>query len=168
MHEKIIRQILKAIRGPEAIAIVHVNGHQTGMQFRAQGNNLADKEAKSVALLKVSTPGIEEGKVWEYPPHPSPKETEGDKKIGGQLEGGKWKLPNGRELLSKDYTRKILRRLHQQTHWRAQALTEQFLRFFECNGIYESVEQEVQGCMICQKVNQASREDESNTKSSIG
>ncbi|RMC22100.1 hypothetical protein DUI87_02973 [Hirundo rustica rustica] len=57
------------------------------MQFRTRGNNLADKEAKSAALMKVSTPRIEEGEVQEYPPHPSPKEIKGYKKIGGWLEG---------------------------------------------------------------------------------
>ncbi|RMC19760.1 hypothetical protein DUI87_03324 [Hirundo rustica rustica] len=57
------------------------------MQFRTRGNNLADKEAKSAALMKVSTPRIEEGEVQEYPPHPSPKEIEGYEKIEGQLEG---------------------------------------------------------------------------------
>ncbi|RMB92635.1 hypothetical protein DUI87_30944 [Hirundo rustica rustica] len=57
------------------------------MQFRTRGNNLADKEAKSAALMKVSTPRIKEGEVQEYPPHPSPKEIEGYEKIGGWLEG---------------------------------------------------------------------------------
>ncbi|RMC21870.1 hypothetical protein DUI87_02741 [Hirundo rustica rustica] len=57
------------------------------MQFRTRGNNLADKEAKSVALMKVSTPRIEEGEFQEYPPHPSLKEIEGYEKIGGRLEG---------------------------------------------------------------------------------
>lgn len=55
--------------------------------------------------------------------------------------------------MSKDYTRKILKRLHQQTHWGAQALAEQFLKFFGCKGIFELAKQEVQGCMICQKIN---------------
>ncbi|RMC22178.1 hypothetical protein DUI87_03051 [Hirundo rustica rustica] len=58
------------------------------MQFRTRGNNLADKEAKSAALMKVSTPRIKEGEVQEYPPHPSPKEIEGYEKIEGWLEGG--------------------------------------------------------------------------------
>lgn len=64
-------------------------------------------------------------------------------------------MPDGRELLSENYTRKILRRLCQQTPWGAQALAEQFLRFFRSKGIYELAKQEVQGCMIYQKVNQA-------------
>ncbi|RMC21004.1 hypothetical protein DUI87_01860 [Hirundo rustica rustica] len=57
------------------------------MQFRTRGNNLADKEAKSAALMKVSTLRIEEGEVQEYPPHPSPKEIEGyreDRRLAGR------------------------------------------------------------------------------------
>lgn len=112
----------------------------------------ADQEAKKAALLKVSTL---EGEPQEIPPLPSPKEVYNYQKIGSHLEGGKWRLPDGRELLSKEYTRKILRRLHQETHWGARALAEQFLRFFGCKGIYELARQEVQGCLICQKVNRA-------------
>lgn len=105
--------------------------------------------------MTVSTPEVEGTKAPEYPPQPSQKEIEGYKKIGGRLEEGKGKLPDGRELVSKGYTRRILRRLHQQTHWGAQALAEQFLKFFGCRGIYELAKQEVQGCLICQKVNKS-------------
>ncbi|RMC03340.1 hypothetical protein DUI87_20536 [Hirundo rustica rustica] len=56
------------------------------MQFCTRGNNSADKEAKSVALMKVSVPRIEEGEVQEYPPRPSLKEIKGYEKIGSQLE----------------------------------------------------------------------------------
>ena len=42
-----------------------------------------------------------------------------------------------------------------QTHWESRALAEQFLRFFRCKGIYELAKQEVQGCLICKRVNKA-------------
>ncbi|RMC04319.1 hypothetical protein DUI87_19138 [Hirundo rustica rustica] len=154
-HGEIIKQILEAIREPKEISIVYVKGHQVGMQFQIRGNNLADKEAKRAALLTISIPQVGENETQEYPPCPSKGEIEGYEKTGGRLEEGRWKLPDGRELLPKDYARKILKRLHQQTHWGAQALTDQFLKFFECKGIYELAKQEVHGCMICQKVNQA-------------
>ncbi|KAF4804711.1 hypothetical protein TURU_005378 [Turdus rufiventris] len=51
VHGEIIKQILEAVREPEAISVVHVKRHQTGIQFWIRGNNLADKEAKSAALL---------------------------------------------------------------------------------------------------------------------
>ncbi|RMC04399.1 hypothetical protein DUI87_19220 [Hirundo rustica rustica] len=126
-----------------------------GMQFRTRGNNLADQEAKRAALLTLNAPETREGETQEFPPCPSEKEIEELKKIGGILEDGKWKLPDGRELIPKDYARKILKRLHLQTHWGTQALAEQFLKFFGCKGIYELAKQEVQGCMTCQKINRS-------------
>lgn len=110
VHREIKKQILEAIREPEAISIVHARGHQVGMQFRTRGNNLADKEAKNAALLMVSTPEVEGHEAQEYPPCPSEKEIEGYEKIGGRLEEGRWKSPEGRQLLSKDYTRKKLKK----------------------------------------------------------
>ena len=153
VHREIIKQILETVREPEAISVVHVKGHPTGIQFWIRRNNLADKEAKSAALLTVSTPEFGESETQGYPPCLSQKEIEEYKKIRSILEEGKWKLPDGRELISKDYTRKILKRLHLQTHWESRALAEQFLRFFGCKGIYELAKQEVQGCLIWKRVN---------------
>ncbi|RMC22273.1 hypothetical protein DUI87_00584 [Hirundo rustica rustica] len=36
-----------------------------------------------------------------------------------------------------------------------EALAEQFLKFFGCKDIYELAKQEVQGCIICQKINKS-------------
>lgn len=103
--------------------------------------------------MKVSTPKVGEPETQEYPSHPSTKEVEFFQELGAKLEEGKWRLPDARELISKEYNRKILKRLHQQTHWGTKTLAEQFLKFFGCKGIYQLANQEVQGCMICQKVN---------------
>ncbi|RMB93250.1 hypothetical protein DUI87_30372 [Hirundo rustica rustica] len=155
VHENLIKQILEAIREPKAIAVVYVKGHQVGMQFRTRGNSLADQEARRAVVLTLNAPETLEGEPQEFPPCPSEKEIEEFKRIGGILEDGNWKLPDGRELIPKAYARKILRRLHLQTHWGTQALAEQFLKFFGCKGIYELAKQEVQGCMMCQKINKS-------------
>lgn len=97
VHREIMKQILETVREPEAISVVHVKGHQTGIQFWIRRNNLADKEAKSAALLTVSTPEFGESETQGYPPCPSQKEIEEYKKIRSILEEGKWKLPDGRE-----------------------------------------------------------------------
>lgn len=55
VHEKLILEVLKALRGPLKIAIVHVKGHQRGLTPTVRGNNLADAEAKRAALLVVQT-----------------------------------------------------------------------------------------------------------------
>lgn len=154
-HGELICHILEALRGPAEIAVVHVKGHQTGIQFQTKGNNLADQEAKTAVLIVVSTPEIEGVETPDNPPQLSQKEIECYEKIGAKLKEGKWKSPDGRELVSRGFTRKILWKLHQKMHWGAQALAEQFLRFFGCKGIYELARQEVQGCLICQKVNKS-------------
>ncbi|RMC19788.1 hypothetical protein DUI87_03352 [Hirundo rustica rustica] len=103
VHEDLIRQILEAVREPKAIAVVYVKGHQAGLQFRIRGNNLADQEARKAALLTLDIPeNITDG-PQEFPPHPTEKEIEEFKKIGGTLEKGKWKLTDGRELIPKAY-----------------------------------------------------------------
>ncbi|XP_063280243.1 protein NYNRIN-like isoform X1 [Prinia subflava] len=153
IHGELIRQVLEAVRGPKAIAVVHVRGHQTGAQFRTRGNNLADHEAKRAALLSVKTLEIKESNPQEYPCRLSEEEVKEYSRLGAKQEEGKWKLPDGRELISKEYTRKILNRLHAQTHWGSQALAEHFLKFFGCKGIYELAKQEVLGCIVCQRIN---------------
>ena len=50
VHQELISQILQAIRGPSEIAVVHVKGHQRGLNPLVRGNNLADQEAKRAAL----------------------------------------------------------------------------------------------------------------------
>ncbi|RMC02649.1 hypothetical protein DUI87_20804 [Hirundo rustica rustica] len=147
IHEDLIRQILKAVREPKAIAVVYVKSHQAGLQFRIRGNNLADQEARKAALLTLDTPESRTENFGEVSPHPTEKEIEDFKKMGGNLINGKWKLTDGRELIPKAYARIILKRLHAQTHWGTQALAEQFLKFFGCKGIFELAKQEVQSCL---------------------
>ncbi|RMB92506.1 hypothetical protein DUI87_31056 [Hirundo rustica rustica] len=135
IHEDLIRQILKAVREPKAIAVVYVKSHQAGLQFRIRGNNLADQEARKAALLTLDTPESRTENLGEVSPHPTEKEIEDFKKMGGNLINEKWKLTDGRELIPKAYARIILKRLHAQTHWGTQALAEQFLKFFRCKAL---------------------------------
>ncbi|RMC02404.1 hypothetical protein DUI87_21574 [Hirundo rustica rustica] len=155
IHEDLIRQILKAVREPKAIAVVYVKSHQAGLQFRIRGNNLADQEARKAALLTLDTPESRTENLGDVSPHPTEKEIEDFKKMGGGLINGKWKLTDGQELIPKAYARIILKRLHAQTHWGTQALAEQFLKFFGCKGIFELAKQEVQSCLVCQKINKS-------------
>lgn len=50
IHQELIIKILRALREPKEIAVVHVKGHQKGLDYRTRGNNLADKEAQEAAL----------------------------------------------------------------------------------------------------------------------
>ncbi|RMB97415.1 hypothetical protein DUI87_26025 [Hirundo rustica rustica] len=57
VHQDLIRKLLKALRGPRKIAVVHLKGHQKGLDFKSRGNNAADQEARRAALqTSQSTP----------------------------------------------------------------------------------------------------------------
>ncbi|RMC20148.1 hypothetical protein DUI87_00994 [Hirundo rustica rustica] len=144
---------------PEVKYLGHwiVKGKKRGIKqdYSLELGETADQEARRAALLTLGIPENPRSDPQEFPPCPTGREVEEFKKIGGTLEEGKWKLPDGRELIPKAYARKILKRLHSQTHWGTQALAEQFLKFFGCKGIFELAKQEVQGCMICQKINKS-------------
>lgn len=83
----------------------------------------------------------------------TPEEETKLKQIGAELEQEKWKLPDGSEMLPKAYARRILERLHAQTHWGTKALSDHFLKQFGCIGVFEIAKQITQGCLTCQKVN---------------
>lgn len=131
MHGELIQQILEALRELEEIAVVHVKGHQTGIEFQTSGNNLADQKAKTAALMVVSTPEVGGVETPDDPPQFSQKEIKCYEKMGANLKKGKWKLSDGRELVSRGFTRRILRKLHQKTHWGGaspgRAISENFL-----------------------------------------
>lgn len=81
-------------------------------------------------------------------------EEEGLKKIDGEKnESGRWMLPDGRQLLNKPLTRRVLQNIQQKTHWGTQALCDHFLRYYGCIGVYELAKKITEGCIICFKSN---------------
>ncbi|RMB96100.1 hypothetical protein DUI87_27386 [Hirundo rustica rustica] len=156
VHERLILEILEALKLPEEIAIVHIKGDQRGVTPEIRGNNLADQEAKDAAengaerVMLILTPNEEKLEI--------PKFSEADKKelnkIGGdQAESEKWKLPDGRQLVNKILARKILEDMHQKTHWGTQALCDHFLRNYGCIGIFGVAKQVTEKCITCQRIN---------------
>uniref|UniRef100_A0A8C0U340 ribonuclease H n=1 Tax=Cyanistes caeruleus TaxID=156563 RepID=A0A8C0U340_CYACU len=115
VHEGLILEVLEALKLPEEIAVVHIKGHQKGMTPEMRGNNLADQEAKEEAengdkrVMLILTPDREELEIPKF----NEKEEKELLKIGGeQDQSGKSKLPDGRQLLNKPLTRKILEDMH--------------------------------------------------------
>lgn len=62
-------------------------------------------------------------------------------------------MPDGRQVLNKAITRKILEGLHASTHWGTQALHDHFTRTYVCIGIWEIAKVITRECMICQRIN---------------
>lgn len=128
--------VLEALKLPEEMVVARVKGHQRRMTSEIRGNNLADQEARDAAeneIKMVMTPDKEELEVPKF----SEVEEKELSKIGGEQDkSGKWKLPDGRQLLNKPLTRKILEDMDQKTHWGTQALCDHFLRNYRCIWIF--------------------------------
>ena len=154
VHEALIKQTLKALRGPKQIAVVHVKGYQRGINKQIRGNNLADEEAKKAALLIVreveqTQTQIKANGIVSF----TTQEKEKLKQARVIEKEGKWFLPDGREVIPKRVAWKIMREFHRQTHWGIQALVDQFGTKYTCIGIYDIAKKIVGECLTCQRVN---------------
>ncbi|XP_071311642.1 uncharacterized protein [Agelaius tricolor] len=81
----LVEEAKKATSGAPLVVFAPHNGHQAGIQFRTGGNNLADQEAKTMALMTVNPPEIKGTEVPDDPPQPSQEKIEWYEKIGGKL-----------------------------------------------------------------------------------
>lgn len=147
---------LESLALPTEIAVVHVPGHQKGSSPEAVGNRRADEEAKRAATEKpvqlLTLIPLREG-LTKLPVF-TQMEVDKMNQLGAHQDTeGRWRIPDGRQLLNKEVTRSILQRLHQQTHWGVQAMCDTILREYACRGIYTLAQQEVVGCPTCQKIN---------------
>lgn len=99
---------------PSGIAVVHVRGYQRGMDYWTHGNNLADAEAQRAAVcLPVFLNNLNKSEDdTKYQKCCISKEIQVMEKLGAKQEGDKWLLPDGREMLSKSYVKRIIHQLH--------------------------------------------------------
>jgi hypothetical protein len=147
-----MQQILESLKLPEEIVIVHVPGHQKGVNFETGGNSFADEIAKqaavpSEALVFCLIPHLPAPYVT---PLFTPSEEEQLKKLGAvRTEQRKWVLPDGRETISKPPMKELLTYLHQGSHWGPQALCDAILRAYGCIGVYTLAKQVSEGCLTC-------------------
>ncbi|XP_051475012.1 protein NYNRIN-like [Apus apus] len=155
VHEELVRRVLKSLRGPLEIAVVHVKGHQRGTNYRIRGNNVADEEARRVAgnsttlLMVKETPDALNEENFSF----SKKEKEKLCLMGAKEQNRKQVLPDGREVLPQGMARKIMTKIHQKTHWGTQALVDHFEQLYSCIGVYNVAKTITQACETCQKVN---------------
>ncbi|RMB91111.1 hypothetical protein DUI87_32511 [Hirundo rustica rustica] len=96
VHQGLIIQILKALRSPKKIAVVHVKVHQRGRGIKTRRNNLADDEAKKASLRENSNVimTFQEAGTQNQTPYFPLAEVEAMKNLGATLEEGQWILPD--------------------------------------------------------------------------
>lgn len=157
VHEELIKEILKALKDPLEVAVVHVKGHQRGTSIEIQGNNLVDQTDKEAVLGKEEQIfGLENLKKMDgekIPIFTEQEQEELQKQGGVRDELGKWIMPDGRQVLNKNLSWKILEILHASTHWGTQALCDHFLRTYVCIGVFGIAKAITKDCMASQKIN---------------
>lgn len=156
IHQKLIKDLLKALRNPAKIAIVHIRGHQKGLDYRSRGNNAADNEAKKAALLKTLILRENRGDVANTHQEQmvfTQEEKEKLIRLGVNEVAGKWQLNDGREVLPKAVARRILNKIHQKTHWGAQGLADHFGTRYMTIGLIDLAKNVTKGCPTCLRVN---------------
>ncbi|RMC04589.1 hypothetical protein DUI87_18836 [Hirundo rustica rustica] len=96
VHQGLIIQILKALKSPKKIAVVHVKGHQRRRGIKTRRNNLADDEAKKASLRENSNVimTFQEAGTQNQTPYFSLTEEEAMKNLGATLKEGQWILPD--------------------------------------------------------------------------
>lgn len=121
------------------MALVYVKGHQKGVTLEARENNLVDLEAKDAAesgTEKLMMVLIPMGEMPEVPVFSEAEERELLRTGAKKDNEGKWRLLDGRQLLNKPLTRKMLEGMHSTTHWGTQAQSDQYLRNWGSIGIF--------------------------------
>lgn len=131
IHERLILEVLEALRLPEEIAVVHIKGHQKGKAIEIRGNNLANRQEKDAAKSRkerMMIVLISEDKESGIPKFSKPVEDR-LREIGAEKnDAGIWRLPDGRRMLNRPCTKEVLDRIHQKTHWGTEPSVMSFYR----------------------------------------
>ncbi|XP_063995989.1 protein NYNRIN-like [Pogoniulus pusillus] len=157
IHQELVKRVLGALKGPQKIAIVHIKGHQRGTNYQIRGNNMADTEAKKAAgnihvILTMAVQNKDYGKSFDL------NEKEKLKQMGVVEKDGKFVLPDGREVLPKGLAVDILTKVHEKTHWGAQALVDHFEQQYTCVGVHNLAKGVILSCETCLKVNHSRKQ----------
>ena len=159
VHQKLIIEVLRALRGPKKVAVVHLKGHQRGLDFRSRGNNAADQEAKRAAMREMVLREKQgNNEVPEQEGNNSvftDEEKEKLRRMGVKEEMGKWVLEDGREVLPRAIAQRMLYKLHQKTHWGSQGLVDHFATKFMSIGLHDVAKHITKSCPTCLRVNRS-------------
>ncbi len=156
-HAEEILKLLEAVQLPEKVAIMHIKAQQRVSSDLEKGNELADREAKQAAKMKVRIEGALipdrqislEGK---------PEYTKEDQKLITDLEGsyneeGWAYTPQGRLIIPSCLLWHLIREEHRKRHWGTEALYKHLIREIVARNLYTTVRQVTQQCDLCLQTN---------------
>ena len=130
-----IGRLLTAIYCPKEVAVMHCKGHNSNGSKVAEGNQLADCQAKKPALYE--TPSLQMPLIWTGPvEQETPQYTEKEIKIyekrGAKITDKGWLQPeDGRLIIPENAKWKILKGLHQSFHLGADSTYQMVSCLFE-------------------------------------
>ncbi|CAI5773706.1 protein NYNRIN-like [Podarcis lilfordi] len=159
-HAALVERLLTAIHLPTAIAVIHCKAHTKGRDPVSRGNRRADKAAQTAAFRPPNNES--EFQALQFPADIDPTQIyksalEEEKamweSIGATEQNGMWTLPDGRTVLPKAWTPKLVRILHQQTHWGKERLIEHVKRSWYAPGIAAVATAASKNCIICNNFN---------------
>ncbi|XP_077782873.1 protein NYNRIN-like [Podarcis muralis] len=159
-HAALVERLLTAIHLPTAIAVVHCKAHTRGRDPISKGNRRADGAAQSAALRPPNSDSefqapqiplnIDTTQIYKEAPE---EEKTLWQSVGAVQHNDVWVLPDGRTVLPKAWVPKLVRVLHQQTHWGKGRLIEHVKRSWYAPGLAVAATTASKNCVTCNSYN---------------
>lgn len=161
-HANLISDLLRAIRLPSSLAVIHCRAHQKDDSKATKGNQFADMTAKWAASkpLKAPTtlPALQLGPTVRYQDLLEPGEIKTwEEKCEAIHREGFWWVPDGRPIAPRRLLRLICQQLHSKGHCGTQAIVDAIRRVWYAPGVYSEATRIAKTCQICQANNASSR-----------
>uniref|UniRef100_A0A8I5R1R5 Uncharacterized protein n=1 Tax=Papio anubis TaxID=9555 RepID=A0A8I5R1R5_PAPAN len=153
INGKHIQRLLEALTSPKEVAIVHCRGYQKPTNPIAQGNNLADTTAKSIALSTEKPQSLCFLTPQYTPSYSSEEKNKLLQNPHATITPDQWIFIHNRVVLPEAQTQHILRDIHNSLHIGHQALYNFLNPIIECPSLLSHLKKISQQCLICLKAN---------------
>ena len=156
-HFREIGRLLTAIYCPKEVAVMHCKGHNRDGSKVAEGNQLADCQARKVALYE--TPSLQTTLIWTGPveqgkPQYTEEKLERCEKRGAKITDKGWlQSEDGRLIIPESAQWKILKGLHQSFHLGAESTYQMASRLFEGKNVMKTLKNIIKRYEVHQKLN---------------
>ena len=161
MHFRDIQRLLTAIYCPKEEAVMHCKGHSRDGSKAAEGNQLADCQARKAALQK--TPSVQRPLIWTGPVEQektqyTEEELERYEKRRTKITDNGWlQSEDGRLIIPENAQWKILKGLHQSFHLGAESTYQMASCLFEGKNVMKTLKNISKGVRFVRKITQRLR-----------
>ena len=157
-HFREIERLLTAIYCPKEVVVMHCKGHSREGSKVAEGNQLADCQARTAALQEtpsLQTPLIWTGPVEQEKPQYTEEELERYEKRGAKItDKGQLQSEDGRLIIPENAQWKILKGKHHSFHLGAESTCQMASRLFEGKNVMKTLNNIIKGVRFVRKIPQ--------------